>query len=244
MTRTLGKSFIKEKGLKNPIQPSTYPTNWNKRSSDYRKRRNYTCELCGVDCSDHTKLVDAHHKDGDKTNCKDENLECLCKYHHSKKPFHGHYKIKEEDMQDLRKLWEEQNIPHDKYNFHRDDDHNKEAKLPADEFHIAILDSKMHFYYCRTLTNMNEQGYLSKCKTISKMDLKNKENLGANLTWCKDCIDILCHNGKMSQGHILNQIAEHGDAEELMDCLEADYNDNPSAVQKIQNFITNTIRNK
>lgn len=242
MTSTLDKTFIA--GLKDPTQPSSYPKNWTKISNAYRKYRGYICEICGVNCSAHPELTDAHHKNGVKEDCRYENLECLCKYHHAE--LHPHYRkiVKEKDpevFRKLEKLWEEQNIPHDKYNFHRDvDDNNKEVKP---EYCIAISGGKIHFYYCSTLQAAVKKEHKDKYRTIpiSKMDLRNKESLGTHLTWCKNCIDVLCHNGRISQGHILNQIAEHGNAEELMACVEAHANDSPSAVKKIQNFVKNTI---
>lgn len=105
------------KGLKGVIPTTDYPKNWPEMSANFRKKRKYRCESCKVDCSKYPRLVDAHHKNGDKTNCKDENLECLCKYHHAK--LHPHYeriiKQQKKDLQILRELWKEQDIsiPHD-----------------------------------------------------------------------------------------------------------------------------------
>ena len=105
----LWDDFIK--GLKTPAAPSGYPSNWNSISAAFRRAKNYTCEICGVDCRTHTGLTDAHHINGEKSDCRYKNLQCLCIYHHSQRPKHEHYKPTESEMQILRQLWEEQNIP-------------------------------------------------------------------------------------------------------------------------------------
>lgn len=284
------KKFVGK--LKDDTLPTGYPDNWKKISNAFRQFRNYTCESCDVNCSELPGLTDAHHKNGDKNNCDYENLECLCKYHHAE--LHPHYKkAMEEDypeiMRKLQKLWKEQNISPDKYDFYRDIDdhsktpetetpttkhifhrdgdnhsrtsgtetpatehnfhhdkgnHNKEIKSHTNNCNIAILGGIMHFYYCRTMIARSEQGYKDTYQTISKIDnalimeLKNKENLGARLTWCKSCLTVLCQNGKRPRGgYVLNQMAKYGDAEELMACVEAHANNDPSATEKIQNFI-------
>lgn len=110
MATPLGRSFAH--GLKTPEQPSGYPKNWDKISVAFRTKCGYKCETCGVVCeSPHTRLTHAHHKDGDKSNCAYSNLKCLCVYHHAQQPFHQHYKPNEQDMENLRRLWENQNIP-------------------------------------------------------------------------------------------------------------------------------------
>ena len=114
MTVPLGENFISN--LKTDTQPSGYPKNWSEISAAFRKKRKYKCEKCGVDCSEYQRLVDTHHKNGDKSNCDYKNLVCLCKYHHSKEPHHTHYGkvVEEEDIAILKRLWEEQKIPLDK----------------------------------------------------------------------------------------------------------------------------------
>ncbi|MGR3913331.1 MAG: HNH endonuclease [Gammaproteobacteria bacterium] len=110
MNNPLGTSFTD--GLKSEVEPSGYPKNWREISAAFRKQRNYTCHDCGVCCEKHPGLTDAHHLNGDKSNCAPENLRCLCKHHHAKQ--HSHYKIKESKLQKLHRLWDEQEIPADK----------------------------------------------------------------------------------------------------------------------------------
>ena len=109
MTRPLGKFFAR--GVKSPVEPSGYPKNWRQISAAFRDSRKHTCEVCGVDCREHTSLTDAHHKNGDKSDCDYKNLMCLCVSCHSKQPAHGHYEASGRKMEKLRQLWEAQNIP-------------------------------------------------------------------------------------------------------------------------------------
>ena len=109
MTTPLGKEFADEH--KSPASPTGYPKNWNEISKAFRKKCGYKCAVCEVDCSTDTELVEAHHIDGDKSNCEYRNLKCLCIYHHWKEPMHGHHKPTEDKMNRLRRLWEAQGIP-------------------------------------------------------------------------------------------------------------------------------------
>ncbi len=107
MATPLKKSLVRK--LRGPDSPSGYPKDWGKISAKFRELHNYTCKECGVDCSEHHFLIDVHHIDSDKSNCDYSNLQCLCKYHHSKQPQHEHYSAKEY-MGTLHQLWEEQDI--------------------------------------------------------------------------------------------------------------------------------------
>ena len=105
----IGASHVEN--LKGEFAPAGYPSNWSKISRRVRKKSGYRCTQCGVDCSSHPILTDAHHINGDKSDCRDDNLQCLCKLCHANQSFHTHYKPKEEDKQKLRQLQQEQNIP-------------------------------------------------------------------------------------------------------------------------------------
>lgn len=106
--------------------------------------------------------------------------------------------------------------------------------------------NKVHFYHCTTLVDMQEQRRGSRYRVARKIeneriiDLDNKKNLRTRLALCKHCIKILCNNGDINS-YPPDKIAGYGDAEELMVCVKAYYNDGSSAIPKIQSFIENTI---
>ena len=93
-----------------------YPSNWPKISFRFRKKRNFTCELCGVNLSTpllFRRLTDAHHIDGDKSNCEDDNLQCLCKECHSH--LHAHYEINDKELEIIRAERREQGLSNPNY---------------------------------------------------------------------------------------------------------------------------------
>jgi hypothetical protein len=64
-----------------------YVKGWGKISKAYRVGRDYTCESCGIRPVNKfdNRFWHVHHKDGDKTNNRTSNLECLCVLCHSYK---------------------------------------------------------------------------------------------------------------------------------------------------------------
>ncbi len=58
-----------------------------KISKEYRAKKEYTCESCGIksERAIHNRYWHVHHKDGNKTNNSRSNLECLCVLCHSRK---------------------------------------------------------------------------------------------------------------------------------------------------------------
>lgn len=59
---------------------SGYIWKWEKVSTAYRTRKNYTCERCGykADGMYARRNLDVHHKDGNKLHNTEDNFECLC----------------------------------------------------------------------------------------------------------------------------------------------------------------------
>lgn len=57
-----------------------YTKNWEYISQSYRESKDYTCERCGIKIDGVYKKIytHVHHKDFDKTNNDESNLECLC----------------------------------------------------------------------------------------------------------------------------------------------------------------------
>lgn len=74
------------------VDVNGYPENWNEISLNYKVRHEFTCEKCHVKVSQwDTTFMEVHHKNGDKTNCDDSNLQCLCiKCHSEVNPTHVH----------------------------------------------------------------------------------------------------------------------------------------------------------
>lgn len=62
-----------------------YVKNWEMISLEYRKRKNFTCEHCGIQITDpfDQQFIHTHHRNGDKTDNRESNLRCLCIKCHS-----------------------------------------------------------------------------------------------------------------------------------------------------------------
>lgn len=62
-----------------------YTRDWDSISKNYREKHKYTCERCGLQIEDKfdRQYMHCHHKDADKLNNDDSNLECLCIRCHS-----------------------------------------------------------------------------------------------------------------------------------------------------------------
>ncbi len=75
---TLEKTEIEEDNIE--VDIFGYVRDFNKISKAYREKRNYICESCGISPKKtvHRKYWHTHHKDGDKVNNKESNLQCLC----------------------------------------------------------------------------------------------------------------------------------------------------------------------
>lgn len=67
----------------------TYTPEQQDYSREYRKVCHNKCQLCHVNCDEHTGLLHLHHKDGDPSNNQRHNLQVLCIDCHSKQPLHG-----------------------------------------------------------------------------------------------------------------------------------------------------------
>lgn len=62
-----------------------YTKDWDMISKTYREKHDYTCEVCGLKIEDeyYRQYIHVHHKNGDKLNNKENNLQCLCLYCHA-----------------------------------------------------------------------------------------------------------------------------------------------------------------
>ena len=93
--------------------PTGYPRNWEKISMGFREMRNFTCEAppkgCGVCLVDYSKLIHAHHIDGDKPNINNDNLLCVCKLCHKEK-YHSHLPVKDSERRIIEEARRKQGI--------------------------------------------------------------------------------------------------------------------------------------
>ena len=62
-----------------------YTRDWDQISRAYREAHNYTCERCGLKIENayDRQFIHCHHKDKNKLNNRESNLECLCMRCHS-----------------------------------------------------------------------------------------------------------------------------------------------------------------
>ena len=81
-----------------------YVDNWKDISDNYRAKNGFHCERCAIDLSEHKNLLHTHHKNGDKTDNDDNNLEALCLDCHRKQPNHGYMRITHQDMAVITRL--------------------------------------------------------------------------------------------------------------------------------------------
>jgi hypothetical protein len=63
-----------------------YTSNWHQISRTFRKIHNHTCHKCNVQMKTASdfRFIHVHHKNGNKRNINESNLECLCIRCHSR----------------------------------------------------------------------------------------------------------------------------------------------------------------
>lgn len=69
--------------------PKKRSINWSSISSSYREKVGWTCEICNVCYRSNRKLLETHHKDGDRSNDNEDNLKALCRDCHKLQPGHS-----------------------------------------------------------------------------------------------------------------------------------------------------------
>lgn len=98
---TLDKSIIEENNIE--VDIFGYAREWQKISKNYRAKHNFKCESCSIQIENPAdrRYLHTHHKNGDKTNNRESNLECICILCHSYKD------IRHEENFDKRRMLNE-----------------------------------------------------------------------------------------------------------------------------------------
>jgi hypothetical protein len=87
-----------------------YVANWASISERFRRQRNWRCDECGVNLSEHPYLLHCHHKNGVQSDNRPENIAVLCVEHHAQQLGHGHLQFPTRTLTLLRKLRREQGV--------------------------------------------------------------------------------------------------------------------------------------
>ena len=89
--------------------PNEYTPDWDQISNKKREAAHWKCSICTVDCRNNHELLGVHHRDGNKRNNIDSNLQVLCYYCHSKQPNHSHMNSTD-TMDKIKRLRQSQGI--------------------------------------------------------------------------------------------------------------------------------------
>ncbi|WP_213715498.1 HNH endonuclease [Cedecea lapagei] len=71
-----------------------YSMDWPSISKNTKLARGYKCQSCNIILNGNdSKYLHVHHRNGQKYDNKDSNLDVLCVFCHANQPMHGHIKI-------------------------------------------------------------------------------------------------------------------------------------------------------
>ncbi len=87
-----------------------YTEDWPLISGRVRAERKFKCEQCEVDLKEYKHLLHTHHKNGVKSDNRNENLIVLCADCHRKQDLHGHMFVTHDIMQQINSLRRQQSI--------------------------------------------------------------------------------------------------------------------------------------
>ena len=66
-----------------------YCADWSKISEALRSQKNWRCDKCRVDLTNHRSLLHCHHKNGVTSDNRPDNIAVLCVLCHAEEPSHG-----------------------------------------------------------------------------------------------------------------------------------------------------------
>lgn len=87
-----------------------YTDDWTQISASVRQRCGFKCDGCGLNLSQHRRLLHVHHINGVKSDNASGNLRPLCADCHRKQPFHERMFVSAHDMATLSRLRNEQGL--------------------------------------------------------------------------------------------------------------------------------------
>lgn len=71
-----------------------YSQDWSNISKDIKLTREQKCQACGIILKrNDSKYLHVHHRNGQRNDNRDSNLDVLCIFCHANQPMHGHIKL-------------------------------------------------------------------------------------------------------------------------------------------------------
>jgi len=103
-------SFFKKIPIRKDTDPAFYSSDWQSISQKIRSDANFHCDECGVDCSQYSRLLHVHHRNGVKSDNSRSNLQPLCITCHKRQPHHASMYASAADEDLLTKIRREQGL--------------------------------------------------------------------------------------------------------------------------------------
>ena len=89
---------------------NNYTPDWDKTSTECRRKHNWQCSCCEAFFRENKPLLHTHHKDGNKRNNISSNLIPLCAACHTKQPGHERMGISASDKRAIEKIRQAQGL--------------------------------------------------------------------------------------------------------------------------------------
>jgi len=102
-------SYFKHAPVGADVRRDGYTKDWADISKAFRKSKNWICQKCKIELSDHHKLLHTHHINMKKTDNDEVNFKALCCVCHSKEKHHERLYISHDDRLLINKIRRDQN---------------------------------------------------------------------------------------------------------------------------------------